>query len=308
LPGRPVRLDIVPAEWIYAAGDPIAVRVTAASRRDVSVRAATAGLVALIWYRPPPFGFRNQFAPPPATVTGATTSLNLAGMRAGGTAETKAVVQNWARAPSGTLGTQLGVAYRLRAELVLDDGTTVGCERPIRILSRRSLNQDVEGAPLAYRQYGAEAWRYDTVRYQGSWDLALRLPALHARADETLRGVFRVSPHQAMRARRVLVSLLMVDTLAGSAAPSVISDGEYCRDVESPMPRVRRVRPVRLAACTRLAEPPEFPFTIRLPADACPTIRTRYRAVRWYVRGWVRERSSQWQVCDTEINIFTGPG
>jgi hypothetical protein len=304
--GRPVRLDIVPAGWIYAAGDPIPVRVTAASTRDVTVRAATAGLVAKIWYQPRAPGMRGMPGPPPATVTGATSSLSLPGMPAGGTLESEAVVRNWARAPSGMLGA-LGVGYRLRAELVLDDGGTVACEAPIRILSRRSLNQDVEGAPLAYRRYDAEAWRYDPVRYEGNWDLALRLSALHARPDETLRGVLRVSPHRAMRARRVLVSLHVVEALAGSAVPSVMSDGEYCRDVESPTTRGRRVRPVRLAAWTRVAGPRDYPFTIRLPADACPTIRTRYLAVRWYLRGWVQERSSQWQVCDTEINIFNDP-
>lgn len=106
----------------------------------------------------------------------------------------------------------------------------------------------------------------------------------------------------------MLVSLYLVEALARSAVPSVMSDEENCRDVESPVTQGRRVRPVRLAAWTRLAEPRDFPFTIRLPADACPTIRTRYLAVRWYLRGWVQERSSQWQVCDTEINIFTGPG
>ena len=42
----PVRLAIAPAASVYAAGEPITVRITAAGRRDVSIRAASVRMVA----------------------------------------------------------------------------------------------------------------------------------------------------------------------------------------------------------------------------------------------------------------------
>jgi hypothetical protein len=288
--------------------------VTAAPRRDISVRAASARLVARIWYRRREVtgvyvvgGPATRPTPPPVTVTGAATSLSLpATLPAGTPLEREAVLQNWAVTPSGQRGV-LRVDYRLQAELVLGDGRSVRSEAPIRLDSLRSLNQDIEGAPLAYREHDWEFWRHDPVRYRGDCHLALRLDALHARPGQTLRGELRVSPHQPVRAHRVLVSLQLVEALAGQAMPSAVSAAEYGRDVESPAVRATRLKPVTLAARITLTGPRDFPFTIRLPGDACPTIRTRYLAFRWYLRGWVQDESLQWQVCDAEINVFTAP-
>ena len=207
---------------------------------------------------------------------------------------------NWARAPSGTLG-DLKVHYRLRAELALGDGATVRDEFGVRIESRRSLNQDVEGAPLAYRHHEVETW---PVRYRGDWDMALHLPVLHARPGEALRGVLRVSPHQAARPRRILVSLQMIEALARPPMPSTMSEAEYGSDVESPVTRAKRVKAVTLATRTSLTQPCDYQFTIQLPGNACPTILTRYLAIRWYLRGWVHD-GSKWQVTDSEINVYT---
>jgi hypothetical protein len=138
------------------------------------------------------------------------------------------------------------------------------------------------------------------------WDLALYLPVLHARPGQILRGALRLSPHRPARARRILVSLQMIEALARSPVPSAMSDAEYGRDVESPVAKARRVKTVTLAVRTALTEPRDFPFTIQLPSKACPTILTRYLAVRWYLWAWVHDGST-WQVSDAEINVHTAP-
>lgn len=273
----PVRLAIAPAAGVCVAGEPITVRVTAAGHHEVSIRAARAGMIARIWYRRPEVtglyvvgGPVTRPIPPPATVTGAAASLGLpATLPAGGTVEREAVVPNWACAPSGALGV-LRVEYRLRARLVLGDGRTVSDAVPVRLESRRSLNQDVEGAPLAYRQQDVEFWRHDPVRYRGDCDLRLRLPVRHARPGEILRGVLQVSPHDPVAVRRVLVSLQLVEALAGPAVPSVVSDAEYRGEVESPVTKARRVKAVALAGRTRLTGPRDFPF-----ASGCPAAPAR---------------------------------
>jgi hypothetical protein len=308
-----VRLAIAPAAEGYAAGEPITVRVTAVGRHEVNIQAARAGMLARVWYRRPEATRTHVFVappsppptPPPARVTGPATSLSLpATLPVRSTVEREAVVQNWACAPSGALDVPR-LEYRLWARCVLRDGEIVNADVPVRVESRRSLNQHVEGAPPAYRELKVEFWRHRPVRYHGPYDLRLRLPALHARPGESLRGVLQVSPRHPEAARRVLVSLQRVEALAGSAMPSVMSDAEYRGDVESPVTKAIRVKAVPLADRTRLTAPRDFAFTIQLPAGACPTILTRYLAVRWYLRGWVQEDSSQWQVCDTEINVYT---
>lgn len=319
-----VRLSVAPVDKVYATGEPITVRVIVACRHDVGIRGAQAGMNARIWYRRPEATRTHAFVPPsppptppPAFVTGPFTSLSLpATLPAGTTVEREAVVQNWAHAPSGALGVVPKIEYRLWARLFLVDGGTVTSGVPVQLESPRSLNQHVEGAPPSYRELKVEFWRGRPVRYRGSCDLLLRLPALHARPGETLRGVLQVSPHHPATVRRVLVSLQEVEALAGSAMPTAMSDAEYRGDVVSPVTTTRRVKAVPLAGRTRLTEARDFPFTIQLPgrdrrlvndrrAPLCPTILTRYLAVRWYLRGWVQQDSHQWQVCDTEVNVYT---
>jgi hypothetical protein len=319
-----VRLSIAPVAKVYVTGDPITLRVTLVGRHDVGVRGAQAGLTARIWYRRPEATRTHAFVappsspptPPPATVTGPVTSLGLpATLPAGSTIEREAIVQNWARAPSGVLGIPR-VEYRLWTRLFLLDGSTVTSGAPVQLESPRSLNQHVEGAPPSYRELKVEFRRGRLVRYRGPCDLLLRLPALYARPGETLRGVLEVSPHHPTTARRILVSLQQIEALAGSAMPSAVSYAECRGDVVSPVTNARRVKAVPLAGRTSLTEARHFPFTIQLPGHArqlvndrraplCPTILTRYLAVRWYLRGWVQDDSFQWQVCDTEINVYT---
>jgi hypothetical protein len=86
-----------------------------------------------------------------------------------------------------------------------------------------------------------------------------------------------------------------------------MSNADYRGEVRSPKAGVARVKAVPLAGGTSLTEPRDFPFAIQLPRDACPTILTRYLAVRWYLRGWVQDQSRQWQVFDTEINVHNAP-
>ena len=182
----PVRLAIAPAASVYAAGD---LSRYGSPRPDVATSAS--GQPASewspgIWYRRSDVSRAHVIVvpsaprvPPPAIVTGPATRLSFpVTLPAGGTVEREAAVPNWARAPSGTLG-DLKVHYRLRAELALGDGATVRDEFGVRIESRRSLNQDVEGAPLAYRHHEVETW---PVRYRGDWDMALHLPVLHRKA------------------------------------------------------------------------------------------------------------------------------
>jgi hypothetical protein len=307
----PIRLAITPVAKVSAVGEPIMVRVTAAGRRDVAIRTASAGMIARIWYRDSSTGRANVIVvpsapkmPPPASVTGPTFDLDLpATLPAGGAVEREAVVPNWARAPSGARGV-LKVEYWLQAQTVLGDGARVHGWCPIRLESRRSLNQGVEGSPLAYRHHEVETW---PVRYQGNWDLALHLPVLYARPGQTLRGVLRVGPHQASRARRILVSLQMIEARARPPMPSVMSDAEYGHDIESPVTRAKRLKTVTLATRSMLTQSREFPFAIQVPGNACPTILTRYLAIRWYLRGWVHD-GSKWQVNDSEINVYTAPG
>jgi hypothetical protein len=304
-----VRLAIVPAATVCAAGEPISVRVTATGRHDVGIRSGRTAMIARIWYRhPEPAGLyvmganNSRPAPPPATVTGPAKSLNMPPtLSAGSTVQREVTVQNWARAPSGALGI-LKVDYRLLTQLSLADGASVSAEVPVRIESRRSLNQDVEGAPLAYRHHQVETW---PVRYRGDWDLTISLSALYARPGERLRGVLRVSPHQPARARRIQVSLQRIEVLAGSPVPPTLSDAEAFSDVEAPIVTTKRARLMTLATRTGLSGPREFPFAVDVPGWACPTIRTRPLTVRWYVRGWVQDAALQWQVRDAEVNVYT---
>ena len=313
---QPIRLTIAPAAKVYAAGDSITLRVAVVARKNVSIRSAQAGMTARIWYRTPERTRTHSFVappappplPPPATVSGVSTNLSFpAALQAGSTLAREAVVQNWARTASGGLGRVPRIEYRLWARIVLGDGRTVSRGVPVRLVSRRALNQQVEGGPPAFRELKVEYWRHHRVYYGGDCDLRLRLPESHARPGETLSGVLHVGPHRPVDARRVVVSLHRMTVLAGSAMPSTMSNADYRGEVRSPKAGVARVKAVPLAGGASLTEPRDFPFAIQLPRDACPTILTRYLAVRWYLRGWVQDQSRQWQVFDTEINVHNAP-
>jgi hypothetical protein len=283
---------------MYQVGQPIRVRVVAVGRRDAAVKNAEAGLVAKIWYgqragTATPWGLVPDPNPQPTvsrTVTGSTSGLDLSGpWHAGVRAERELVLANWASAPSGGRAPGRRIEYRVRGVISFADGSMVCREAPVRLLSGRSLNQSVEGTARAYRTRNC--------------DLSLELPVLHARPGETLRGVLRVRPRRPVRVRRVLVYLLRVEGGPRLAVRYAV----YRRNIQSPIMDLLRARSVTLARRVELTAPREFPFTVRLPEEAVPTLLTPYLSVRWYVRArvWYGLRGGN-DMYDLELNVYTG--
>jgi hypothetical protein len=275
----PIRLSISPTVRAYEVGQPITVRVVAVGLRNSSIRTATAELVQKIWLKVPSviagaWGSVPGSAAPQHIVTGTGSRLGLAGaLSASARAECEAVLPNWADAPSGGLAPGPRIEYWVRAELGLANGSTVRREARVRMVSGRSLYQEVEGTRRTY----------PSVRC----DLQLVVPVLHARPGETLSGVLRVLPREPVRARRVFAY-----PLRRASASNFL-------------PKLVRYEP--LATDVELTEPREFPFAVRLPDQACPTLITPHLSVRWYVHGGLRYGLIEEDTYDREVNVYTKP-
>lgn len=298
-----VRLTIRPAQEAYEVGQPIKVRVTVEARRDSDIRSASAYLVAGLWYGAPrvtvyPGGATYVSGPPPAVVRVSSVALEIpATIRAGDSAECEAMLPNLATTPSGgdkRAGRR--IAYSVQARANLAGGRVARGAWPVRLLSPRTLHQEVEGSVMKIPKYQS-----------GKCDLELDLSALHARPGQTLRGVLHVRPRHSVRARRVTVSLVRVETAAKQKPKRTVSYDDYRRrDVKFPFSITRRRKALMRTAHITLTGPYEIPFEVQLPGDATPTMLTHYLSMRWYVQATIAYGLFSQDACGRELNVYTG--
>lgn len=298
-----VRVTIRPAAEAYEARQPVKVRVTAEARRDTTVRSASAYLVASLWYGKDRVVFYGPYAggyttrQSPASVTVGQIGLGIpAIIRAGERAECEAVLPNLATAPSWGDKPAQRIAYSVQARVHLADGSVCRGTAPVRLLSPRSLYQQVEGTAMR-----------PTYVQAGKCDLELDLPALHAQPGETLRGTLHIRPRESLRARRVTVSLVSIETVTGEKPARTVSYDDYRRDdVKYPYDRnVHRTSVLRRRRIT-LTGPCEIPFVAQLPGGVVPTAFTGYLSRRWYVQATVTYALFSQDDCGLELNVHTG--
>lgn len=296
-----VRVTIRPAAEAYEVGQPIKVRVAAVARRGSDIRSASAYLIASLWY-----GESRAFVtqgsawvstPPPAAVRISRVALDIpATIRAGDRAECEAMLPNLASTPSGGGKSGRRIAYSVRAQAHLADGSVTRGTTQVRLLSPRSLYQQVEGTAMRLTQYQSR-----------KCDLELDLPALHARPGETLRGVLRIRPRESVRARRVMVRLVGVETFTKENPVRTVSYDDYRRhDVKLPLSRTHHRKSVMRTRHVTLTGPREIPFVVRLPNGATPTMLTHYLSMRWYAQATVAYNLFSQDECGCELNVHTG--
>lgn len=297
-----VDLTIRPAEEAYEVGQPINVRVTAVARRDSDIRSASAYLVAGLWYGESrvtvdPSGATSVSGPPLATVSVSSVALDIPlTMRGGDSAECEAVLPNRASTPSGGRKAGRRIAYSVQARAALAGSGVARGAWPVRMLSPRSLYQEVEGTAMKVATYQSR-----------KCDLELDLPALNARPGETVRGVLHIRPRQSVRARRVTISLVRVETATKEKPKRTVSYDDYRRrDVKFPFSITRHRKEVTRTAHVALAGPHEIPFEVQLPGDAMPTMLTYYLSMRWYVQATVGYGLFSQDACGSELNVYTG--
>ena len=277
--GKPaVQLGIAPAAGTYEVGQPIRVRVAAVALQDISIREARADLVQKFWLNVPEFGTGEQ---PQRIVTGTGSWLRLPGaVPVGARAECEAVLPNWAQAPTGGPAPLRRIGYSVRAELVLDGGVRVRREAPVRLVSGPSLYKAVEGTTRRHRSRQC--------------DLELIIPAWRARPGESIHGMLRVVPKRPFRVRLVVLYLRPRQSLPKGPRQRAPALSTF-------------IQRHRLARNTALSAPSEFPFEVRLPGDACPTLITTDLWVRWYLQAFVQYGVLRADWLEREVNLYNRP-
>lgn len=177
------------------------------------------------------------------------------------------------------LARRISVGYRLKVRVRLEDGRTLRCSPPVRVLSSRSLHQRVERL---------------VVRSEGLSPSVLTLKMdLHGRPGQRLQGVARVTPPG--------------DGIRGPVVMELRRREEASRADHTDRAFVREWKLERAV----LAEGVPGPFTVELPLEVTVplrgpcTLHTDHTAVRWLLYvvlpGMGRNVCAGW-----EINVHTG--
>ncbi len=221
------------------------------------------------------------------TVTLGAAPLGIAGPLRGGTVVERTVhVPTAAASPSARCG-GISVDYWVRAEVNTFGGQLLAGQSRVRLVSGRALYQDSEGTVLASATGACEL----------DFDLA---GPFAGRPGGVLHGRLLVRPKQPFVARRVLVFPRRVTSGVGTSAVNI------WRHTDPALSRHRRRRSVTLAEQAELAGPRAFPFAVRLPTDACPTLVTPDCSVLWCLRAEVHHGRPSSNVLERQLNIYNG--
>ncbi|MDQ6875032.1 MAG: hypothetical protein M3042_08245 [Actinomycetota bacterium] len=293
--GSPLAVSVLPVHREYLVGQPVVAIVRVAATRDCRVEA---GSVAL---RQSMRSWANQGVEVPLgsgrrrsrVIELAHAALPMPAMlSAGAVVERTVSLDSRTTSPSGHGGSAAAgaaVEFLVRAEVRLAGSGSVADEVSVRLVSDRVVNRDCEGRVR--------------VRAFRRCDLELLIRAAHARPGDTLVGTLLIRPHRPLRTHRVVVYLRCA--VAGVvAADHSIAGG-------SRTGRWWRVAALTVAKRVDLSGPAEFPFAVRLPPNACPTLVTPDCSVRWFLRAEVHHRIAGTlrftsDVYDREINVHTG--
>lgn len=267
------------------------VQIRAVAGKDCAIRRASVGLQMTMssWSGQgleQPIGSSNRKRRG-RTVTLTRSELNVdATMTAGTVMERSVDLANPAPSASGS-ATNLSVSYHVRVEIELADGRTSTAKAPVRMMSGRAVNQAAEGAVRMAAFHASDL------------EFALDGPYA-ARPGDHLVGVLVLRPHTPFRARRILVYPRRAEAGVATSEHTIYRHTEPVRSKWLGIPSITLARDLEVAgAC-------EFPFAVRIPTRACPTLVTPECSARWYLRAEVHRRAtSPPDLHEREINVHT---
>lgn len=174
--------------------------------------------------------------------------------------------------------------YNAIATLQLVDALDVTVQIQVKLLSPRSLNPGSESTIL---------------RRTSLTSLDVRLDRSWAQPGESLAGeVVAVAVGQPVEARRLTVGLARWEQTGYRSGKSA------ARDHETSVATQVLAQPVHLDHGVVL----RVPFTVTVPADACPTFSVPPKnAVRWVVRATLGRGMVGDETFAREVNVYTAP-